>query len=170
MTFDEAWQSKSDEQLVAASRRLSEYTDLGQRAIAAELRGRRELGLINDVVHGCKEDSTVAIELPDGFGRLPSGNVARLWRGYVPLRVTYWLWGVVGGLLWRVVVFLAALNNLEGLSLLGSVLSMCYFVFVGDVAIWRSAGRYRGRRAWAELARVSVAVGAARTVAGIVTG
>jgi hypothetical protein len=91
--------------------------------------------------------------------------MADLWRGQLPLAVTFWLFGV------------AALAALEGLFVyLGiahptgtigvrtaltflalNAATAVYWIFV-SVAIWRSAGAYEGPQLWSLLARGLVLV------------
>jgi len=90
--------------------------------------------------------------------------VLDLWRGDVPLVKAYWLFGVV-----VVICFAITFAFIEyqsaGLSEgLGPVfiisLIMLYFVYVAfiNVAIWRSANKYKGPKRWAILAKVMVLV------------
>ena len=95
------------------------------------------------------------------------GYLRRLWRGYVPLPITYWVWGVIANFAWVIVAALAVATDLLALMLLVLLLQLAYYVFI-SVAIWRSSGRYRGKRVWAELARISVAAGIAKSVASLV--
>jgi hypothetical protein len=89
-----------------------------------------------------------------------------LWRGDVPLRLTYWVCGVLTNILWLALIAVAVAANVQALVLLLVTLKLVYSVFV-MVAIWRSAGRYAGNRIWADLARVSIALGLIRTVADL---
>ena len=92
------------------------------------------------------------------------GYMVRLWKGAVSLPVAYWAWGVVGNGAWNILIELASPTDNSALVLSLAALSMLYYVFI-FVAVWRSAGRYRGNRIWADLARVSLALGLIRTVA-----
>jgi hypothetical protein len=159
MTLEDIWRRKGDEEIVAASNRLVEYTEAGQRAILAELQRRRELGLLAE---------SFAVDVPaDGDdSHRPSdrtlaprhGVFVSLWRGDVPLRTTYWVCGVLTNVVWLILLALAAVINSLALLALVAVLHFLYSVLI-TVAIWRSAGRYRGKRIWGDLARVSVALG-----------
>lgn len=75
----------------------------------------------------------------------PLRYLVRLWRGKQPLAVTYWLWGVV--VLWTAPFLLCLFAPLL-------VLFVPYSVLM-TVAVWRSAGNYRGPVVWATLARLT---------------
>lgn len=164
MTLEEIWRRKSDEELLAASRQLADYTEVGQRVIVAELDRRRGLGEISETEFGDEppvvDDSTGASQ---GTIDVPRGYFQRLWRGYVPLPITFWLWGTVGHLLWNFLITIAAAHKAVTLMFFLGGFGLAYYGFI-CVAIWRSAGRYRGRRLWSELARISLAAGVAKTV------
>ena len=153
--FDAAiWRNKTDDEVVRASVQLNDYTDEAQQAIRAEMQ-RREL----------VADQSIASDPEDDESPETSHYFGRLWTGHVPLRTTYWVWGVGGALVW--VVLLSLAPNLLTLMLLG-LLQLGYLVFVW-VSIWRSAGRYRGNRAWAELARVFVALSITRVIVDVMS-
>jgi hypothetical protein len=168
MTPEEVWRMKNDDELFAASNRLSEYTEVGQQAIVAELERRRSLGLISDIVttdvRADTDDSDLTsrrdVDIQDG---VQNGVLISLWRGDVPLWRVYWVCGVLTNFLWLVVIALAAATNIQLLEFVLVVLNVIYSLFI-MVAIWRSAGRYAGNRIWGDLARVSVALGLLRAV------
>jgi hypothetical protein len=170
VTPDEIWRGKSDEDLLAASRRLSEYSEVGQRVIIAELNRRRDLGLVSEAVFESQspevDDSSGPSERTVGF---PFGYAGLLIHGHIPLPITYWLWGVGGNFAWVIVFGLAAAMNMQTLVLLLASLNLAYFVFI-CVAIWRSSGKYKGKRIWAELARISLAAGIAKAGVNIFFG
>ena len=155
MTPEEIWQRKSAEELLAASTRPGEYTEIGQQIIRAEIQRRRALGLMTDdqtEASGAPESTTP----PAQFDLTSSGYVGRLWRGEVSLSVTYWVWGVLVNILTRALIVFAVLVTHARSVVLGlGLLYIVYGLFM-FVAIWRSAGRYGGRRIWADLARVSL--------------
>ena len=155
MTLGEIWRGKSDDELIAASKCIGDYTEEGQRVILAELQ-RRDLNADTDY----PKDSTPAI------AHRQNGLVVSLWRGEVPLWQTYWVCGVLTNLLWRVPVFIAAEAGLPLLALTLVGASLVYAVFI-SVAVWRSAGRYSGRKLWGDLARISVTLGIIKTLADL---
>lgn len=162
MRLEEAWHAKSDEEVALAARKLEDYTDEGQRVILAEWERR---GLSRALV---EDDDAIETRVlagpPDGMG-----HVQRLWQGYVSLPVTYWVWGIAGGLAVGVAVAVGSVAGGRVVALPVALLGIAYYVFV-TVAIWRSANRYRGKAVWAQLAQVSVAAGAARTVVQLLFG
>ena len=167
MTPEEIWRTKSDEELIAASMRLDEYTAAGQRIILAELQRRRDSGVlsgtrIDDYASAVNHSNGTADETSD----TRHGFIARLWRGEVSLPITYWVWGVAGNIGWKFVIALALATDMGMLALLFALLYIVYLVLI-FVAIWRSAGRYRGNRIWADLALISLALGLITTVAGL---
>ena len=94
-----------------------------------------------------------------------------LWRGEMPLIVTYWLYGVLGSVLLNVPLIVAEEYSVDSpagtLAVFGySLIVLAYSVFVA-VAIWRAATRHEGSRLWAGLAKVVVILGLARFVVEI---
>jgi hypothetical protein len=87
----------------------------------------------------------------------------------VPLFITYWGWGVLANVVWGVVGAFAAAARMPLLFMIVVFLNLAYAVFV-SIAIWRSAGRYSGKRIWAELARISVAANMARAMVNLIFG
>lgn len=95
----------------------------------------------------------------------PVSDPTRLWRGELALVQAFWTWAVFGGLLVNGVtsgLFLVlAVNDRLVLALIaGYAVSIPYNIFV-SVGVWRCAGRYRGERRWAELARIVTIAGMA---------
>ena len=75
----------------------------------AELERRRESGLMSEPL-----SEEAAAETGDPTGETSGGDlngVRRLWRGYVSLPMTYWLWGVVGSF---VLLFVSACAEATG--------------------------------------------------------
>ncbi len=92
--------------------------------------------------------------------------VKRLWRGEVSLLVTFWGFGVAGGLLLNIPFFIestGAFNEPRNLILLtlsinaAAAVLVTYTLFTA-VAIWRSATLYEGPLIWSVLAKVVVIV------------
>ena len=80
-----------------------------------------------------------------------------LWKGDLPLRDAFWNWAVTAGLLVNVVtslLFLMLITLDQDLLalLLGYGLSVPYNLLV-VVGVWRSASRYEGPEAYADLAK-----------------
>ena len=100
-------------------------------------------------------------------------HVTALWRGEVPLARTGWLYGLIG-----MIVLIAPLMLISGLGLAPAamplllplgVATLVYAAFMA-VAVWRSAGNYRGRHAWRWLAKGSVLCVALQVIAGVAVG
>ena len=152
MTVQDVWRTKSDDQVLAASQRLDEYSGVAQAAIIGELERRRKVGLLQPLV---VEDVLVR-----DSGEVDETSAHRLlrrvWAGEVSLPVTFWLWGVVGRMV-AAVALLFALRQ-PALMLLAVLLNLAYYILI-VIAIWRSAGRYTGPRIWSDLARLGLVLG-----------
>jgi hypothetical protein len=87
--------------------------------------------------------------------------ISALWHGDVPLSTTFWEYGVVYGLLVNAAAGVASLalfstdESLWGLVL--HFLPAPYNIFI-LVAIWRAAGKYRGRTEWATAAKIAAVI------------
>lgn len=99
----------------------------------------------------------------------------RLFRGDVSLPVTYWIYGALIGVGFRIVQTAIELNYMDLLLTEGGELEIAVFNWfsVGYslfmfVAIWRSAGKYKGNRGWAALARFMVVIGALATAGNLI--
>jgi hypothetical protein len=88
---------------------------------------------------------------PDGRS---GGGIRAMVRGELSLPVTYWQYSVLPA-----IVFQLAARGF-GLSPIVLAVSVCWLIYLpfALIGLWRSAGHYRGPRAWAVLARVNVAV------------
>jgi hypothetical protein len=167
MNVEDVWRKKTDEQLAAAVSRISEYTEIGQHAILAELQRRGGLAAISDTATTAEaSDADNSSQSPDESDPTQNGVIMSLWRGSVPLRKAYWICGVLTNVLWNMAIALSVAADFGFLAVSLAVLQVIYLLFI-SVAIWRSAGRYKGSRAWGELARLSVVVGLVRTMAGL---
>ena len=94
----------------------------------------------------------------------PLPLVRALWRGDVSLAKTYWLFGVVVGVCYAM-VFAYIEYQSSGLSeglgpafIIALMLSYFIYAIFINIAIWRSANKYRGPKHWAILAKVMVLV------------
>jgi hypothetical protein len=86
-----------------------------------------------------------------------------LWRGEIGLAKTYWFWNsFVGGMFSLCLTSLVHISyKVTGSIFLPAVLiaiTFSYALFLA-VSLWRSARRYRGRRAWAVLSQIGVVFG-----------
>ena len=168
MSAEEIWRRKSDEDVGDAATRLGEYTEAGQRVILAELQRRREAGALIEV------DAPIDDARGDAARHAPAPPFATrewfgfLWRGNIPLAKTYWVYGFLTNLV-LLALFALAMVLLPGpLLFLPPAAYLAYHVII-MVAIWRSAGRYTGKRVWAEMARISVAASLARSLVALVS-
>jgi hypothetical protein len=184
VTGDDRWRTKSDGELLDAARHSDDYSALASQAIFDEIARRRDAGEWTGpaVIHTHHADAeTVRHQLEvaaveAGFHLDPEadadriskviareeakkGNLlVRLWRGDVALRITYWVAGVIGGLLGTILASLAILSGSLILQLSAFVLLAGHYIFM-LIAIWRSAGKYTGNKIWAHLARLSLVIG-----------
>ncbi len=83
--------------------------------------------------------------------------VQRLWGGEIPLFEAFWHYAIVYGLLINLVtsaLFLALfVSDAPPAVLVLAFLLPLPYNFLVAVAVWRSAGRYKGPRKWADLAK-----------------
>lgn len=89
-------------------------------------------------------------------------RIASLWHGHITLWKTYWLYGVLGGLCVNV-IFMAVIATfaqshvpLAWLFILAAGVGSLGYSVLMVVAVWRSAGHYRGFFLWPLLARIVV--------------
>lgn len=89
--------------------------------------------------------------------------IVQLFRGDVPLPITYWIFGVVISLGFRIPRRIIESNYLDIISYpfgAGLIVAFGWFVFGYGlfifVAIWRSAGKFEGNKFWAILARIII--------------
>ncbi len=83
-------------------------------------------------------------------------TVRELWAGEVPLKPAFWIYafGVVLGFKW-VMRWAWKYGYTEGPVFLAlSALAIAYSVFAA-VAVWRSAAKFTGEKAWAIAARIA---------------
>ena len=80
-----------------------------------------------------------------------------LWEGNFGLAKTYWVFGVLGGIVWSVGI--AALNPDPEERTMEFVLFLlaCYYFFV-YVGIWQAANKFVGSKVWAILAKFAVII------------
>jgi hypothetical protein len=87
----------------------------------------------------------------------------RLWLGELPLADAFWNWAVIGGIVVNgltTVGFLALIMADQTIAafVAGYAFSIPYNILAA-VGVWRSAGRYRGERHWADIARIVTVAG-----------
>ena len=86
----------------------------------------------------------------------------QLWAGEVPLARAFWEYAILYGLLVNLLATagsfaLFAADASTAVAVAIFCLPIPYNLFV-LVAVWRSAGRYRGPQPWADVARVAAVV------------
>lgn len=89
--------------------------------------------------------------------------IKTVWRGDAGLATTYWIWGTLVGLLLGAAGLLVGETGSAFLAILYLAFIVIYFIWV-SVGVWRSAGKYQGKRIWSTLARIGVVIGSARSL------
>lgn len=99
--------------------------------------------------------------------RKHSNLIIRLWRGDVRLRTTYWVYsflvGSLIGLAYTIFIgenYISIASDPYGRNILIFlfIFVLVYQMFI-SVAVWRSAGKYKGSKLWPVLARTSAVFG-----------
>ncbi|KXS32537.1 MAG: Uncharacterized protein AWT59_1370 [Candidatus Gallionella acididurans] len=80
-----------------------------------------------------------------------------LWFGDLGLATTYWVYGVLGGIVWGIAIFALKPDPQGDLILVLWSLFACYY-FVVYVGVWRSATKYVGNKIWTVLAKFAVII------------
>lgn len=86
------------------------------------------------------------------------GNIIEtIWNGDAGLAKTYWIYGIIAGFAWGLI--LALVNFRPGSREIILFLN-CFgiYFFVVNVGIWRAANKYEGRRVWALLGKLAAAL------------
>ena len=154
MSADDLWRQMSDQDVIAASLHLDDYTEEGQTKIKAEL-SRRGL---SPPAPDAPDDPILSVPIPkdqdlDEFdNRFP---LVRLWLGGYPLRIAFWGWLMFGQLVWAGIFMV---SSKQFLLLAGFALGSMVYTAVALIGVWRSAKRYKGPERWATLAQVVVIV------------
>lgn len=90
-------------------------------------------------------------------------TIPNLWGGHYGLARTYWLWGVLSGILWGIALSLVKPGSTPAILV---VLTFVVYYVIVHVGIWRAASQYQGFKAWAILAKIAVAITPACLVIG----
>jgi hypothetical protein len=83
-------------------------------------------------------------------------DLKKVWQGEIGLKLTFWAWGVLIATIllgWALGLLVDATEN-QFLMFLHDVFALAVGIFVA-VAIWRSAGNYKGSALWMVLARLA---------------
>lgn len=80
------------------------------------------------------------------------GFLVNLWEGNLGLAITYWVYGVLGGIVWAVGIASIAPKPEDDST---KFIWLCFYgyYFYIYVGIWNAATKYEGHRAWAILAK-----------------
>ena len=88
------------------------------------------------------------------------GTLAKLWRGELPLYITFWFFGMIIGTVVSVFVnkyALEAHNTTNTMRVVWLLVALLYTGFM-CVALWRSADKYKGAPVWSIGARFYSAI------------
>jgi len=80
-----------------------------------------------------------------------------LWSGNFGLAMTYWAYGVLGGIVWGVGIFTLKPDPQGTLIWFVWFIFAVYYIIV-YIGIWQAATKYSGRKIWAILAKFAVIV------------
>jgi hypothetical protein len=94
--------------------------------------------------------------------------IGKLWRGEYPLVVSYWVFGIVGNILFGIpLLFINQFTLTIGQWILFPI-GMGIAVLI-NVGIWRSAGKYKGLPIWKLLAKTVVILSLVMTAFSLIT-
>lgn len=80
-----------------------------------------------------------------------------LWNGNLGLAMTYWVYGVLGGIVWGVAITALAPEPETKLIKLVWFAFAAYYLVV-YVGVWQAANKFVGSKVWAILAKFAVVV------------
>lgn len=83
------------------------------------------------------------------------GFFSKLMQGDYGLPKTYWLFGILGNLLFSASIALAAATGSIPMLVMSVIASVMYSLAVA-VGIWRASNKYPGPKVWAVMAKISV--------------
>jgi hypothetical protein len=85
------------------------------------------------------------------------GVVSNLWNGRAGLARSFWLWGIVGGIVWKLFFGVTPLDTWTEVAAKAAYIAYFIVVLVG---IWRAAfAKERGTPVLPSLARIAVVLG-----------
>lgn len=82
-------------------------------------------------------------------------TISDLLSGRFGLARTYWLWGVLSGIPWGIVLSLVTPGSTPAIL---AVLALVVYYVIVHVGIWRAASQYQGAKVWAILAKIAVLI------------
>lgn len=86
-----------------------------------------------------------------------SNFIANLWKGDFGLAMTYWVYGVLGGIVWAVGILTLNAERESDLEKVIFFLMGTYY-FIIYVGIWQAANKFTGSKVWAVLAKFVVVI------------
>ena len=93
----------------------------------------------------------------------PFKVIQDVWEGNIGLPITYWAYGILGGIVWAVCIKSIDPEPDGDLIKILYLLVGVYYIVV-YTGIWRSSEKYTGNRMWAILAKFAVIISALPTV------
>jgi hypothetical protein len=120
------------------------------------------------------ESNTTEHQLPEKRAAF----VTRLFRGDISLPITYWVFGVlIGNVAFQIILKVIEFRYIDiATSQVGSWAVMAfYWLAIGYgifmlIAVWRSAGNFKGKAVWAGLARIAVVLGTLVLIGNLIIG
>jgi hypothetical protein len=105
-----------------------------------------------EITLGVRMDEVKEEQVPEQKNLLEN-----LWEGNLGLAMTYWVYGVLGGIVWGVGISALKPDPEGDLVKLVWLLFTCYY-FVIYVGIWQAANKYVGSKIWAILAKFAIII------------
>lgn len=144
---------------------FSEYKGItSEKAIAMIRDGFYQGQIIDDKWYVAYSEVSNAGEPSSESG----GFFSKLTQGDYGLPKTYWLFGVLGNLLFIVPIALAAAAESMPILVLSLIASVVYSLVVA-VGIWRASDKYLGPKVWAVLAKIAVILGILRLLVDLLS-
>lgn len=80
-----------------------------------------------------------------------------LWNGNLGLAMTYWVYGVLGGVVWAVGILALRPEPGSDFAKIIYFMMVAYYVVV-YIGIWKAANKFTGNNLWAILAKLVVVI------------
>lgn len=90
--------------------------------------------------------------------------IGKIWSGECGLAMTYWVYGILGGIVWGVAfatLYSSTSHNYyqqEESDKTLFFIAMAFYYFIIYVGIWNAANKYTGSKIWAVLAKFVVII------------
>ncbi|MDO6536245.1 hypothetical protein [Alteromonas stellipolaris] len=138
---------------------FSEYKGItSEKAIAMIRDGFYQGQIIDDKWHVSYSEVSYTSEASSPESR---GFFSKLTQGDYGLPKTYWLFGVLGNLLFIFPIALATAAGSISIMVLALIACVVYSIVVAG-SIWRASDKYLGPKVWAVLAKLAVILGMTR--------